>query len=373
MEKVAVIVGIGADIEAQPYLNKLSKVLCGKGYVVEYVFWDRGGGGVKRSFDVKFTRLYKGFSRVKLHLLLHYICWSFCILKYFLTSPTKHKLYFLSRLDAAAPAFFVSLFKSINYVYLDRDAAHMTYKLGFLKPVFRFFEATIGRRALIHMIPGESRNFTFCKNVRVVENTPSSEELATANDLFLKRGGRKDFRKTIYINGWLSEMRGMKFILDVARKLSSEQYRIIVAGQPGCADADALIELSNIEYLGVVSNGEALSYYKESDLVLSFYDPIYEINQKAEPNKWYDCVFFGVKFITNKGLDTTRYFYEKNMCLMIEYGDSNELFSVLMDFQHRPSVARAFTSERCTSFLPWDSKVSLIIDECEQKSSGLLK
>ncbi|MNF42837.1 hypothetical protein D3C84_239050 [compost metagenome] len=371
MDKIAVIVGVGADIGAQPYLNKLSKVLCGKGYIVEYVYWDRGGeGGVKSCSGIKFTPLYKGFSRVKLTLLLHYVCWSFLVLKYFLTSSTERKLFFLSRLDAAAPAFFVSFLKGVDYVYLDRDAAHMTYKLGFLKPLFRLFETAIGKRALVHMIPGESRNFTGYKNVRIVENTPSSEELSAAQSLFLERGGRKDFRKTIYINGWLSEMRGMKFILDVVRRLSPEQFRVIIAGRPGCADADVLIKLPNIEYLGVVSNDEALSYYKESDLVLSFYDPTYEINRKAEPNKWYDCVYFGVKFITNKGLDTAQFFYKKNICLLIEYGDSNELFSALMDFKHRPSVAQDFTAEGCENFFPWDSKVSSIIDECEQKISG---
>ncbi|MDH4562754.1 hypothetical protein [Pseudomonas sp. BN411] len=366
MDKSAVIVGVGADIGAQPYLNKLSKVLYGKGYVVEYVYWDRGGEPVKSFPGIKFTRLYKGEGRVKFALLFHYICWSFLVLKYFLVSSTTHKLFFLSRLDAAAPAFFVSFFKRVDYIYLDRDAAHMTYKLGLFKPVFRFLEAQIGRRALVHMVPGESRNFTGYKNVRVVENTPSSEELSAAHDLFLKRGGRLDLRKTIYINGWLSEMRGMRFILDVVSKLSPEQFRVIVAGRPGCADADALIELPNIEYLGVVPNAEALSYYKESDLVLSFYDPAYEINRKAEPNKWYDCVCFGVRFVTNRGLDTAKFFYEKNICLLVDYGNSNELFSTLMDFDNCPAVAQIFVSEVRADFLPWDSKVSSIIDECEQ-------
>lgn len=372
MEKSAVIVGIGADIKAQPYLNKLSKVLCGKGYEVEYVFWDRGeSNDVKNVPGVKFHRIYKGFSHHKFTLLVHYFFWVCCVFKYFLTCMVAQKLFFLSRLDAAGPAFLVSFLRKIDYVYLDRDAAHMTYRLGVLKPVFRFFEMAVGKHAMIHLVPGESRNFTGFENVRIVENTPASEELAIAHELFLKRGGRKDFRKTIYINGWLSEMRGVKFILEAVKNLSPEQFRIIVAGQPGCGDADALVRLPGVEYLGVVSNGEALSYYKESDLVLSFYDPCYEINRKAEPNKWYDCAFFGVKFITNRGLYTSRYFYERDMCVLVGYGNSTELFSALTDYNFHPLDARDPCLGMCADFLPWDSKVSLIIDECEQKVSGL--
>lgn len=362
MKTNSVIIGIGANIDSQPYINKLSKILIEKRHNLSYICWSREE---EENISVDTKVLHRGTSRNRLALLFHYFLWMSKIFYYLLSTPTNGKLFFLSRLDAAAPAFFLSWFKKIEYIYLDRDAAHMTYHLGLAKPIAKAIEKAIGKRALIHMIPGESRNFTHHKNVRIVENTPHSEEVAFSEKIFLARGGRKDARTTIYINGWLSEMRGMNFILDAARKLPPDIYRIIIAGTPACTAADQLISLNNVEFLGSISNKEALSYYLESDVVLSFYDPSHEINRKAEPNKWYDCALYNVKFITNNGLETSQKFVEAGLCHTTEYGNADSLILLLSEINISKNKQNPFglKAEPLVTFTPWDKNVSRVIDE----------
>ncbi|MCY1225244.1 hypothetical protein D9M72_374340 [compost metagenome] len=361
IKKSAVIIGIGAEIQAQPYLNKLSRVLLEKGFAVEYVCWSRGGSAVLAD-GLTARVLYKSQPLSKAGFIFSYIIWMLRLFFYFAFAAKKDAIYFASRIDAAAPLSFVSMFKSLGYVYLDRDAAHMSYRLGRMRGVVRKIEELVGKRALIHLVPGEGRDFTKSSNVRVVENAPLSSEIIAAKKLFEKRGEKIDARTTIYINGWLAPTRGVEFMSEAVKMLSVEKFRILVAGRPACADAESLISLPNVEYLGILSNAEALSYYLESDVVLSFYDPRIEVNRQAEPNKWFDCAVFGVRFVSNFEIETAARFIDLNYCRLVEYGDVQGLLRVLEGYDRK----RADLDWKIEGMkiIPWDMRVGQVIDEC---------
>lgn len=317
------IVAIGRNLQSYPYLAKMYDALSSLGKT-SYLHWDRDIG----NNPLYKWALFSGKPRNKIMLLFFYCLWVSKLFFFFLSKADRNTIYFCSRLDAAFPAYFVGFFGvKIKYIYLDRDAYHMAYKLGVFRPLIKFIETSVASKALRHFIPGESRNFTKLSNVCVIHNTPSFDFLEKAKVLSEEK--KRSIKFTVYINGWLTDTRGSGFILKAVKKLDPEVYNVYVAGPSECEAIDELKELPVVEYLGQISNIEALSYYYLSDVVFSFYDPSIEVNRNAEPNKWYDCAFTGTAFITNNGIATYNLFKKDGYSFLVDYGDAQGLLSLV--------------------------------------------
>lgn len=362
------IVGVGENITSIPYLYKLSNVLCELGKV-DYICWDRNDYSNSLKFPKNIDRkcVLSFRTNNKYMLIIGYFFWFLSLLKYILIKGDSNRLYFASRLDAAGPLMLASLIRpSIKYVYLDRDAYHMTYKLGMFKGLVEKIETTVASRSVFHFIPGKSRNFTKKENVRVIENTPNKSFFieAEAKSKILQRTEKF----TIYVNGWLVDTRGAQAILKCASNLDKRKYQIIVAGPTQCVAIKELVKLPVVNYLGQLSNIDSLSYYFISDVVLSFYDPSIEINRKAEPNKWYDCVFTNTSFITNYGIETAKPFINCGLCYLINYDDDGALLRLIHDMNsHRKKYDEKEGKNDNKELLKqlgvdyWDEKVKNII------------
>lgn len=348
------IIGIGNNLSSQPYLYKLSNVLNEFG-TVSYYCWDRLNRAPDNEGPVTTSLLnMKANSRFK--LFFGYILWVLNLIFFFLLKADKSTTYFVSRFDAGFPALIGKKLRGINYIYLDRDAAHLTYKFGLLSYLVYKLECSVGKNALRHFVPGESRNFTGHENVRVIENSPNKAFYDEAQER--ARLLPKSLKKTIYINGWLVNTRGAETILECCRKLSFDDYKIIVAGRLDSGYMQQLVDIKGVEYLGQLSNVDSLSYYFISDIVFSFYDPSIEVNRRAEPNKWYDCLFTKTRFITNKGITTSSPFVEMGLCYEVNYGNVEQLLEMI----HKLPVSPLnFIASFDVDF--WDVKVRKILQE----------
>lgn len=355
------VVAIGKDFTQYPYLSKLIDVLSSNGNV-EYIYWNRGGSE-KTVENISYKELLYSLPVNKTNLIVGYIKWIFNIFKYIIKSDTGNTIFFTSRFDSALPFCIASIFsKKIEYVYLDRDCYHMTYSLGFFKPIIKKIESIVGKRSLVHLVPGKSRDFTGFNNVVVVPNTPS-------HALFLEAKNRAKVLKksstfTIYINGWLVETRGANMILKALEMFNSSQIAInfLVAGPVKCSNINKLLEFDFVTYLGELNAQDSLSYYFVSDLVFAFYDPSIEINRFAEPNKWYDCVFSNTKFVTNKGLLTSSQLEDVGLAHTVQYGDFVELFKLILKLMEENSKLNKEILENL-GYQFWDVKVREIIEQ----------
>lgn len=356
---------IGANYTSQPYINKLIGVLNNMGVKATYLFWKRApSDSVVVDGKAALQELTSTVSQSKISLLFGYIRWVIQLFLFAMKQGKKEDIFFVSRIDAGFPIFLASKFKRFRYVYLDRDAAFLSYSAPKLVlMVMKFIEKSVAINSVLHLIPGQSRNFTKASNVMVVPNSPSSRELDKAKTL---RGSiaAEDPRCTIYINGWLKKSRGMSFILKAVRELSKNEFRILIAGEKGCPEVDVLCSLEHVTYLGVLNNAEALSLYYHSDVVLSFYDPTILINRLAEPNKWLDCVCTGTKFITNYGINTVQQYIDAKVCLQVNYGDAEDLVLLLKEIPLKKIEKDWITTNAELDFLsePWDFKVQKILD-----------
>lgn len=361
------LVAVGENITAYPYLFKLSTILKEEGDL-EYIYWSRTTDKHDTLDDIEYNMILAVCPNNKASLLIAYFVWIFKLFTVFLKRPPSERIYFVSRLDAAIAMWSLRfLGKKFKYIYLDRDAYHMTYQLGFFKPFVRWFEASIAKQALYHFIPGKSRDFTKAKNVLTIENTPNRKIFEEAKEL--GKSLKKDIRFTIYINGWLVKTRGASAILQAIKTLDPKKFKVLVAGPVQCKPISDLIDLDVVEYLGQLSNTASLSYYFISDLVLSFYDPTIEINRKAEPNKWYDCVFCGVPFLTNSGIETSEPFEKIGLAKTINYNSEEDLIKLLETSQHNREVSNIDPAVLINTLGVdyWDEKVRNVIRNLKAK------
>lgn len=343
------IVGIGGDISVIPYLSKLKFVLDKLGET-DYLCWDRNSSrSQKRDCFFCYT------PSNKFDLACGYFFWFFKLFLFFLFKSESDRIYFVSRLDSALPIYLAGFFKRrLRYVYLDRDAYFMTYNFGVFQGCVKFLEKKVAAGAVKHLVPGRSRDFTGLSNVEVVENSPSTNLLECAEKISHKLV--KDERFTIYVNGWLTRVRGAEFILNSVKMLDRKEFKVLVAGKAACEEFEELIALPIVEYVGEVSVAASLAYYSVADVVLAFYDPRIDINRRAEPNKWYDCIFIGVPFITNNGIETVHLIDDGCYCL-VDYGCSDKLVEVL-EAMARGGLSKVPVKN---TLLPWDVKVSNIV------------
>ncbi len=281
-------------------------------------------------------------------------------------------MYFCSRLDAAVPCALAAALAGCRYVFLDRDKLSKSY--AWPKParwVIERLESFVGRRAMLHVVPGASRVTTGdADNVRIVRNTPHSDVIAQAWRLRETIPSRQG-RLRVLVSGLISPERGATMALHAYEALAGQDIEFIAAGRLLGADAQRLAEKLGPAYRGIVSNEEALAMLLASDIVLALYDPALEINRLAEPNKWFDCAALQVPFITNRGLETSTPFEELDACFLCDYGDGPALAALLRKLADQPELLQdkreALAAMR---FEAWDQAMARIVGECfgEQRS-----
>lgn len=369
------VVGIGGSMKSQPYFAKLEKIIVSMGWPYVYTCWQRSNApdfysreSNNKNINLLYTRGVEG-SR---GLIFHYFVWMILLFLHFFRQRGGNRLYIVSRFDAAFPLYVVSMIFPVRYVYLDRDALYLSHNWpDFVARILRSIEARIGMRAVAHIIPGRSRDFTHANNVCVVENSPHSEFIHAASSSRYY-SARVSGALSVYVNGWLVESRGMDMIEKAARCLSEARapVKFLVAGVLACDAAKRLASLDNVEYFGVLENVDALALYSRADVVLSFYDPSIQINQRAEPNKWLDCAVQKVPFITNNGVLTAEKWLNAGVAFSVDYDGSDELSDLLIRlYKNRGILKRAVSGYSLVNIQAWDIAMSKALSKAYEYSS----
>jgi len=366
MKKIEIFCA-GSLPKYQPYMAKLEEVLQQLNVDYQFNCWLRKSTSQAKLDDQASSRVkslyYNGYEGSK-WLVLHYLVWMLKIFFYTLTQFPKDNIAFVSRIDSALPFYLAAKLRNLQYVFLDRDCMHLSYKWPApLKRLIKYIETKVAAAALKHVIPGQSRNFTHKDNVVIIPNSPHSITLQKAQAIASTL--RRDDALTVYINGWLKPTRGIGFIAEAVEKLSQNaNIKFIVAGEVASPEGQRLISLSNVNYLGNLDNAQALAYYYISDIILAFYDPSLEINRKAEPNKWFDCLMLNKLFITNSEIETAQIWLEKECCLGIEYNDSDALVTKLQYFAaNRHELEKMVNKVAKFTIEPWDTAMRELISQ----------
>jgi glycosyltransferase involved in cell wall biosynthesis len=365
MNKKFIIYGIGDGVKSQPYLNKLCSILKLSGEVSFY-HWRRKSKFKKivdaeNSIDKMIFHAGKWNSKA---IFLFYPVWMAIVFFHALVKSKSADMIFCSKFESSLPLAVLSLFINVKYVYLDRDNIAFSYKWPVrLRNILLKLESFIGRNAELHLVPGHSRVYEHRKNIRVVENTPSKLLMDAALKIDASRflenlGGNK----IVYINGWLSDSRGFGTILKACALIErDDSVTFVFAGSGSDDQISEIKEAKNCRYLGHLSNQESLALYFKVTCVVSLFDPSVEIHQRAEPNKWYDCIFTGTPIIVNREIEAANGFIKNHGFLAVDFGDAQGLADMISKLSDRQEFQGKVAEPN--GFDYWDVKMTGVLTE----------
>ncbi|WP_299215932.1 hypothetical protein [uncultured Dokdonia sp.] len=296
----------------------LHKIQCPK---ITHVGWERLLGEQEEhridfNIDKKILLKGGGYGSGRKYL---YLLW---VIKVFFYSFTikRNEIVWALGFESAFPLLLASKIKGFTLCFDDADRFSMLIKNSYLRRCIKVLEVFTSRRVYKHVIPSFER-YNFKSNTfYLVTNVPSEDVLQEARRIYDQKDW-KDFALTININGWLSKSRGIAIALQVCDRLKNHDIGFIMAGKLDCEEAILLSQRDNVQYLGEVSNEEALASYYASDLVFTYYDPISEINRHAASNKWGDALKTGIGILVNKEVISAQKLIDQEVAIGLAYDD----------------------------------------------------
>lgn len=284
-----------------------------------------------------------GYSSKKARMM--YLIW---MLKVFYTALffKKNDIVWALGFETAFPAILASKLKGFKVVYDDADRFSSLFNFpNFVKKILISLEKYSSKNCFKHIIPGEERYEFSSDNFFILKNTPTSEDIEKAENHILDHtllSQLESFASVIYVNGWLGDGRGLKIINHIASNIP--QIGFLLAGRIDSKFASEMLEYQNVIYLGELPQYKALAYYKVSDFVFTYYDPIVPINKMAEANKWGDALQFSVPVIVNSEVITADYLRKSNSCISVAYNDIDGLEMELISHLNNPEKYQTMKS-----------------------------
>lgn len=348
-------------------LIKLASVASSLNLSISTWSWERNKGDFNKELPINNFKdrkiILKGGGYNSKWIKLYYPLWMFLVFFKLLLNRPKYPIYCLG-FETAFPALIASKLTKIRYIFDDADRFSMIVKFpNLISSLVRFLEKKTSEGSLVHIIPGRERYEFENEKQIVVKNMPDRNVIENSKKNIIQRPLGSI---VIYVNGWMGETRGLPIILELAKRFLAikADVHFIAAGNANEPSASKFIKLENVTYLGSVKNHEALSWYRVSDFVFTYYDPSIDINHYAESNKWGDGLAFSVPVIVNKEVVTSKFLQDSNSCISVPYHDidslENSLNMILKDRNHLDNMKKNI-STLASKVIYFDAEMKIIL------------
>lgn len=261
--------------------------------------------------DSNIDYIYSGFWGP---LLSSYILFMIRLFVRLLFLPTKHfDRIVCVNFESAFPAYLVSRFRKIEYIYEIYDEFSKSLNLPIvIKRIVEKIDKAIIRKANIVIHVDENRFIGPEKGKYIIiENTPY--------DYFC--GEERDYGEIEYkfaVIGYFSDVRGMEQIYKFA--VDNPQIDFFLAGDFVNEDMkNNFIKLKNVDHHDYMPQDKLFEYLRHCCGIFSLYNPALEINRLAASNKVYDAMMMGIPVITNPEVINSKKIKEYNVGIIVDY------------------------------------------------------
>lgn len=356
-----IVVAPAKGPEERVRLRKLVQLLQEMGHPVEFWGWERGGEQTEPHPDLTLRILHHGGGYGGKAMLLHYPRWMAKLWWNFLFKTKGRPLYCLS-FDTAVSAAFAFRKK---FIFDEADNFSMLSNWpGWMRKIFEICENIAAKKSKIHLLPSKFRTKKVRPNDRFLPNMPTRAAVDQAKAMAAERDYQPGEILTVLVTGRLVSDRGIAPILEAYRRIGPEKLHLLVAGRTFAPEAEDLIKEPGVEYLGVVTNEEALALNYRAHLTLTYYDPAIEINRVAEPNKWGDCLATNTPFLVNSEVVTAKEYIDAGACVHVPYNDVDALVALLTRLAENPLELQEVKTRLANfSASAWDDGMRKIIAE----------
>ena len=346
-------------------LKKQADILISRGFAIRFFGWERISGEAAPHLNeienIQGNIILHGGGYASRLTHFHYLFWIVKVFFKVLKLPRGATIFCLG-FESAFPALIASKLRNSQIIFDDADRLSMILSLPRpLSVVIQRLEKWVSYHAAVHLIPGFSRYDWESEKMRLLRNSPNRTDFELAATFPIRKRGEVF---TLYANGWIGETRGAPIFLDLMKRLSKGPFLLKLIGRGDGSAYKELTQLPNVEATGEVPQIEALTGYREADLVLTFYDPKIPINRQAESNKWGDCVYLGLPFVVNSEVKTAIPFLAHGGCFAVRYYDVKALEMLvrrLASNKKEMDKARNDILKLRQNFLPFDESLEEIL------------
>jgi hypothetical protein len=267
------------------------------------------------------------------------------------------------------PAIIASKVKKHKVIFDDADRLVMLFRMNkALKRTIELIERWSSKNCYAHVIPSKDRYNYHSSKFHEIRNFPSIDVVKKSKSIKLDNIVYKFLKGkvVIYVNGWISDTRGAKFIKNliacISRGYLEDKVAILIAGKIDTKILNDAIKSKCCYNFGKISLEESLRLYSLSDYALTLYDPVIEINRFAESNKWGDCIMYLVIPVVNSFIESAD-FLGKGM-LLVDYNDCsiliNDIRKLIKNPAHNDEKKRKLR-ELQKKIIPFDKGVLILI------------
>jgi len=172
------------------------------------------------------------------------------------------------------------------------------------------------------------------------DNHPEAFQLASTTQMSLQGD------LTVVYAGAIAQDRGLVELANAIDKL--QDVKFIIAGRiihPGTYGA--LRKAQSVQYVGLLSNEEALMLQAKASVIPLLYNPSQPINKVASPNKLFDAMMLGIPVITNVCKDII----EETSCGVVVELDEEHITQSLKGLMESPELLRSLGQNGRAAFV----------------------
>lgn len=330
MQPISVVFLRSNPIAPDPRVEKEARSLRQAGYQVTIVGWDRAA-----SLPRIEERQYARIERIALHAtfgtgvrnLPHLLRWQLRLWFWLWRNRRKYQIVHACDFDTVLPALMVKWFcrKKVVYDVFDFYADMLRKTPSFLRRVVRRVDLwTMGKvDALILVDEARKEQIRDARPRRVefIYNSPEPYPLP------LVRSTQGELR--IAYVGLLQVERGLLEMLKVLER--HPEWDLDLAGFGGDAEVILAVarKLPNVYIHGRLAYEEALKLYAKADVLFATYDPAIPNHRYSSANKLFEAMMLGKPIIVARGTGMDRLVERYKVGFVVDYGDVNQLESVL--------------------------------------------
>ena len=328
-------------VKPDPRVEKQANALCGFGYEVMIVGWNRSvsstiarrdtitfenGVVPVRRFNIKAS--FGGGLRNLLPLLFFQICLLIWLTRHHAEFDVIHACDF----DTVIPAWFCATLFRKKYVYDIFDYYTDAFKVPkVLKPIVEKVDVFMINNADAVIIVNESRKVQIKKSAPkhlvVIHNSPViSCGTANRTDSNREENTRPKF---VYV-GILSSGRLLEEVIEVFKERSDIELHIGGFGPLEDYVEDVSEKHDNIFYYGTLPYSRVLELQGSCDVMFATYDPEVPNHKYSSPNKLYEAMALGKPVIVARGTGIDTVVESHGLGIVVEY--SKEGFSRGVDY-----------------------------------------
>jgi glycosyltransferase involved in cell wall biosynthesis len=324
-------------IAPDPRVEKIARSLCGAGYAVSAVGWDR-------SVKLPAEEYMNGLQVTRLRIPARYgsglmnlpalLAWQIGLLVWLVSHRRAYQIIHACDFDTILPALFCKFFwrKTVVYDIFDFYADHLRRTPGFLKEMIRRADFWAIEKADGVILVDDARFEQIWgsrpKRAIAVYNSPGDE----AGYVGAAAEPIPDpvvYALRIAYVGLLQVERGLYEMIRVLQ--CHPEWRLDLAGFGGDEkEIVSLVEpMPNIFWHGRVSYDRALALSREADVLFATYDPVIPNHRYSSPNKVFEAMMLGKPVIVAENTNMDRIINESNCGIVVRYGDETALEEAL--------------------------------------------